>query len=39
MALNHLLSDLYVRRDKDKLKKVQTELLGKQKELDQFFEE
>jgi hypothetical protein len=39
MALNHLLSDLYVRRDKEKLKKVQSELLGKQKELDQFFEE
>jgi len=39
MALNYLLSDLYVRRDVDKLKKVQLELLNKQKELDVFFEE
>lgn len=39
MALNHVLSSLYVRRDIEKLKQVHSELLNKQKELDQFFEE
>ena len=39
MALNDLLSNLYVRRDIEKLKQVKEDLLSKREELDQFFDE
>lgn len=39
MALNNLLSNLYIRRDVEKLKQVKEDLLTKRKELDTFFDE
>ena len=39
MALNHILSDLYVRRDSAKIKIIKEELETKKQELDTFFDE
>jgi hypothetical protein len=39
MALNHMLSDLYVRRDSAKIKSIKEELETKKHELDTFFDE